>query len=337
MRYPKPLQKRDTIGVCAPSSGVAPYLHKVLDHAIINVENLGYKVLLTESVRHDEKMVSADAKTRAKEFMELYQNDEVKAIIPPYGGEFLMDMLPHLDFISLASMEPKWVCGYSDITTLLAPLTLLCDVATLHGSNFMNMGFKEIHDSDMLLFDVLANDKSIQKSSEFFGDFVNFGDENAETYYLDKKTSIVRLKEIEPVTFSGRIIGGCMDVLCPLIGTKYLDVKKFFESYQEDGFIWTLESCEMNATQIYRAFWQMRQNNWFDQCKGILIGRPRGYYAQQDFTLVDAFHLAFEGMDIPILFGCDLGHIPPQMQLVNGAFATVEFANNKMTIIQEKI
>ena len=130
MRYPKLLEKGDTIGVCAPSSGVAPYLHKVLDHAIENVTALGYKVEVTQSVRHDEKLVSADAKTRAKEFMELYTNEKVKAIIPPYGGEFLLDMLPHLDFSLLSKIEPKWVCGYSDITTLLVPLTLQCDMAT---------------------------------------------------------------------------------------------------------------------------------------------------------------------------------------------------------------
>lgn len=337
MRYPKLLEKGDTIGVCAPSSGVAPYLHKVLDNAISNVTKLGYQVIVTDSVRHDEKMISADAKTRAKEFMELYTNETVKVIIPPYGGEFLMDMLPHLDFELLSKLEPKWICGYSDITTLLVPFTLLCDIATLHGSNFMNMGFKTIDPCELFLYEILSKHKTIQHNSDFFGEFNNFGNEKEEIYILDKKTTIIPLGDFSKATFSGRIIGGCMDVLCPLIGTKYANMQGFFDKYKQDGFIWTLESCEMNATEIYRAFWQMRQNNWFEYCNGILIGRPCGYSAQQDFTITDAFRLAFEGMDIPILFGCDIGHVPPQIQLINGSFATVEYQEGTMKITQEQI
>lgn len=336
MRYPKLLEKGDTIGVCAPSSGVAPYLHKVLEHAIDNVTKLGYEVMVTESVRNDKKMVSADAKTRAKEFMELYKNKKVKAIIPPYGGEFLMDMLPYLDFEEIAKLDPKWICGYSDITTLLFPFTLICDIATLHGSNFMNMGFKSIYPFDLFLYEILSQTKTVQTNSELFGEFNNFGDETEEIYSLDKKTTIIPLGEFREAKFSGRIIGGCMDVICPLIGTKYAQVTPFLEAYKKDGFIWTLESCDMNSTEIYRAFWQMRQNGWFAYCNGILIGRPAGYSQQQDFSILDAFRLAFEGMNIPILFGCDIGHIPPQIQLMNGAFATVEYEDGGMKITQEQ-
>ncbi|WP_099467167.1 S66 family peptidase [Konateibacter massiliensis] len=337
MRYPRLLKKGDTIGVCAPSSGVAPYLHGVLEHAVKNVEQLGYKVILTDSVRHDEKMVSADAKTRAKEFMELYMNEKVRAIIPPYGGEFLMDMLPHLDFDELSKLEAKWICGYSDITTLLLPLTLVSDIATVHGSSFMNMGFKNIDPSDLFLYNLLSEDKTIQHSSEKYGEFCNYGDETGETYILDKETLVIPIGGSPEGSFSGRMIGGCMDVLCPLIGTRFADTSAFFEKYKNDGFIWALESCNMNSTQLYRAFWQMRQNGWFLHCKGLLIGRPYGYSQQQDFNLADAFRLAFDGMDIPILFGCDIGHIPPQIQLINGSFATVEFKDNKMKIMQEQI
>jgi len=337
MRYPKLLQPGDTIGVCAPSSGVAPYLHNVLDNATTNVSKLGYKVIVTDSVRNDCKMVSAVAKTRAREFMDLYENDAVRAIIPHYGGEFLMDMLPYLDFDYIAGLEPKWVCGYSDITTLLLPLAIRCDMATLHGSNFMNMGFKRIDSSDLFLFDILSNDKTTQTSSEKFGEFNNYGNEKEEIYILDRDTRIIPVGNFSEVEFSGRIIGGCMDVICPLIGTQYAKMDSFLEKYKEDGFIWTLESCNMNATEIYRAFWQMRQNNWFEYCKGILIGRPAGYSNQQDFSISDAFRLAFEGIDRPILFGCDIGHIPPQMQLINGSMATVSYKNGKMKINQEQV
>jgi muramoyltetrapeptide carboxypeptidase LdcA involved in peptidoglycan recycling len=105
MKYPKLLTKGNTIGICAPSSGVSGDIRiKRLDNAIRNVEALGYKVLETASVRSSVKCVSAGSAVRAGEFMSLYENPEVAAIIPPWGGEFLMDILPLLDFEKLSQL-----------------------------------------------------------------------------------------------------------------------------------------------------------------------------------------------------------------------------------------
>jgi muramoyltetrapeptide carboxypeptidase LdcA involved in peptidoglycan recycling len=103
MKFPRLLQKGDTIGICAPSSGApGDVLSKRLDNAVSNIKALGYNVVETASVRSDVKCVSADSATRAAEFMSLYENPDVAAILPPWGGEFLMDILPLLDFEKLA-------------------------------------------------------------------------------------------------------------------------------------------------------------------------------------------------------------------------------------------
>lgn len=80
MKYPKALQKGDTIGICAPSSGVSgETLFIRLDNAIRNIKTLGYDVIETDSVRRDDKCVSASSETRASEFMRLYKNPKVAA------------------------------------------------------------------------------------------------------------------------------------------------------------------------------------------------------------------------------------------------------------------
>jgi muramoyltetrapeptide carboxypeptidase LdcA involved in peptidoglycan recycling len=110
MKYPKLLQKGDAIGICAPSSGASgEVLSARLDNAIRNIKELGYDVIETASVRRDKKCVSANSSTRAAEFMSLYENSKVTAILPPWGGEFLMDMLPYLNFEKLNSLPAKWV------------------------------------------------------------------------------------------------------------------------------------------------------------------------------------------------------------------------------------
>jgi hypothetical protein len=85
MKYPKLLQKGDTIGICAPSSGASgEVLSARLDNAIRNIKALDYDVIESASVRCDDKCVSASSETRAAEFMDLYENSSVATIIPPW-------------------------------------------------------------------------------------------------------------------------------------------------------------------------------------------------------------------------------------------------------------
>lgn len=334
MKYPQLLKAGDTIGVCAPSAGISENLYARLDKAHENVQALNYKTVETTSVRRRIKCVSADAQTRAVELMSLYENPNVAAIIPPWGGEFLMDMLPYLDFSLLSELPPKWVCGYSDISTLTFTLTINCDIATIHGSNFMNMGYASIHKFDLTAFGAMSNLKLTQYSSEYWGDF-NKWDISNEVYNLDKKTEWKSLHGEHSLRFEGRMIGGCMDVLCKLIGTQYAPVPTFLEKYKDDGFIWSLESCEMNASDIYRTLWQMCECKWFKYCKGVLYGRVAGYSDTYGFTLTDALESVFGSLNIPVIYDVDIGHVPPQIQIINGAYGKVEFMDRSATVRQE--
>lgn len=335
MKYPRLLQKGDTIGICAPSSGApGEVLSLRLNNAISNVRALGYNVIETASVRSNSKCVSADSAVRAAEFMSLYENPDVVAIIPPWGGEFLMDMLPLLDFGKLVSLPAKWVCGYSDLTTLTFPLTLVCDIATVHGSNLLNMGYARIHDSDLRAFYVMSNPETEQKSWDTWGSFTSFSDFSQDVYNLDKPSAWKSLQRNTHVSFSGRMIGGSMDTLCKLLGTRFAPVDMFLAKYRNDGVVWTLESCEMTAPDIYRTFWQMREAGWFKYCTGIIIGRPDGYKDKRDFTFIDTLEQGLGSLGVPILYDADIGHIPPQIQIVNGAIGKVEFFDGKATLWQ---
>ena len=56
MNYPENLKKGDTIGICAPSGGISkPEKIQELEKAIQQLEEMGYKIIETESVRKEEK------------------------------------------------------------------------------------------------------------------------------------------------------------------------------------------------------------------------------------------------------------------------------------------
>jgi muramoyltetrapeptide carboxypeptidase LdcA involved in peptidoglycan recycling len=340
MKYPKLLQKGDTIGICAPSSGVRGVKNyerfERLDKAHENVLAMGYKTIETASVRRSVKCVSADANTRAAEFMSLYENADVAAVIPPWGGEFLMDMLPHLNFEKLSQLPPKWICGYSDLSTLMFPLTLICDMATIHGTNFMNMVYNTIHPFDLMAFEAMSKTEITQHNSEYWGSFVNWDDTMPQSLYnLTEKTVWKSLDGETNHNFEGRMIGGCADTLCKLLGTRFAPVAGFIEKYKKDGIIWTLESAEMSAKDIYRTLWQMRECGWFERCNGFIFGRPDGYSERDDFSLTDALNSGLGGLGFPVIYDADIGHIPPQMQIVNGSYGRVEFKDGKAAVRQE--
>lgn len=335
MNYPQLLKPGDTIGITAPSSGVPQSLSQRLDQAIKNITALGYHVLETESVRSTHKAVSTTPKKRAQELVSLLENPQVKAIIPPWGGEFLMEILPLLDVDRLKTLEPKWICGYSDISTLTFALTLTQDVATIHGSNSMNMGYQTIHLTDLNAFKVMSHKQTTQTSASYYGTFTSFADISQAAYNLSQKSTWKSLAQNPREEFSGRLIGGCMDTLSKLIGTPYAPVAQFIAKYQADGFIWTLESCEMSASDIYRTLWQMRQAGWFKQINALIYGRAAGYSDTEGFTLQDALHNIFADLNIPVIYDADIGHIPPQIQIVNGAYAHVVVEDGKAVIQQE--
>lgn len=336
LRYPPSLRTGDTIGICAPSSGLPDdkNLQRRLDSAKSNVEALGYNIIESNSVRQTKKCVSADASIRAAEFTKLYEDPEVSAIIPPWGGEFLMDMLPYLDFKRLQTFPPTWFCGYSDTSLLCFALTIHCDTSTIHGSAFMNFGYKEIHESDLKSFELMKNREIVQQSAPYWGTYSG-QDTSKQIYDLTSKSTWKSLDKHETHTFSGRMIGGCMDVIHPIIGTRFDVPKSFLEKYKDDGFIWTLESCEMTSADIYRTLWQMQEAGWFKYCNGFLIGRPGGYKQTEDFTMVDALTQGLGKLKVPVIYDADIGHIPPQMQILNGAYGTVVYKNGKAEVSQQ--
>ncbi len=154
---------------------------------------------------------------------------------------------------------------------------------------------------------------------------------------MDKPSLWKSLQGDTMMSFSGMMLGGCMDTLCKLLGTRFAPVEAFLEKYKRFGFVWALESCEMAAADLYRTFWQMREAGWFKYCNGIIYGRPDGYSERSDFTLRDALWQGLGRLNVPVLYDADVGHIPPQMQIVGGALGSIEYNSGKALLKQSWI
>lgn len=334
--YPEPLKQGDFIGITAPSSGVTGILEKKLDNAIKQFEELGYRCIESSSVRSQYKLASASPKQRADEFLELYHNKQVKAIIPPWGGEFLMEILPFINFSELT--KPKWILGFSDISTLLFSVTLKTNIATAHGPNFLDFGNTPIDNSVLNVLEILRKSKGEEfeqvNLAYYQKEWLNLTETSFPPYNLTEKVEWKLLFQEVECHFKGRLIGGCLDTICKLIGTSYAPVPDFIDQYKEEGIIWYLESCDMKSNDIYRTLWQMKMNGWFKNCKGLLYGRAEGYSDVRDFTIIDALNNTLSDINIPTIYNVDLGHLPPQLTLINGAYGEISYINGKGKIKQ---
>ena len=79
---------------------------------------MGFKVLVGDHVYSANGFIAATPQQMASDLMKMFQNKEVKWILPSRGGVGVASILPFLDF-SIISQNPKIVSGYSDITVLL--------------------------------------------------------------------------------------------------------------------------------------------------------------------------------------------------------------------------
>ena len=60
-----------------------------------------------------------------------------------------------------------------------------------------------------------------------------------EGYYSDGQVQWINARGEDKIEISGRILGGCLDVIVFLLGTKYDGTEQFIRKYADDGIIWT--------------------------------------------------------------------------------------------------
>ncbi len=330
-----------SIGVTAPSSGLGTDVFiKRFELVAQRLTEKGYTIVEGNCLRENSKHVSGTRKERANDLLNLLLNPDIEAIIPPWGGEVLIDILDLIDFDRIMDSPPKWIMGYSDTSTLLFALTLKTGIATAHGINFMDLIPTQSDSLSSKALEALKlskGDTFTQHSSEKHQlEFTNFSDNLETTYNLTEPTKWKLLGGASEATFSGRLIGGCIDVISNLTGTPYGDMEHFNDIFNQEGSIVYLENCELSPCALTRALWQMRLAHWFDGATGIVFGRNNGpdSNSTSEMSYLEVLKQCTEGLNIPVVYDGDIGHKPPNMTLINGSFAELSLNNSKATLTQ---
>lgn len=318
MIYPEFLKENDLIGITAPSAGVGTKIES-FEKSLNSLKRNGFKTIETKNVRSNS-FISSTELERTKQIDELVNNNQVKMVLAATGGDFLIEILPFLNLESIAK-NPKWFMGYSDPTTLLYLITTKLDIATFYGTNAGSYDQTLLHESLKNNMEIIKGNIVEQNSFELYESEKN---DEIDGYNLVQKVYWETLNG--NVNMNGRIIGGCLDCLRLLLGTKFDYTKQFIQKYKDDGIIWYFDIYSMSSEEVYCTLFQMKQAGWFENLKGVIVGRVL-YKKEFCITYQEALKKVFK--EVPIIFNADIGHVSPKMTIINGSIAQIECKEGK--------
>ncbi|GAB4341769.1 MAG: LD-carboxypeptidase [Desulfobulbaceae bacterium] len=230
---PPPVSPGGLIGLFSPAGPVRDKAR--YEQGLTRLQELGYRIRITPREDTHEYLAADDA-SRATEFLELWSDPEVEALLAVRGGYGCLRMLPFLDLEQLAS-SPKRLVGFSDLTVLLNAVSDRTGIITLHGPVLTSLA--DADDTSMSsLFAMLSG-----------------GLESVES----GTTTVLR----EGIA-DGILRGGNLTTLSHLLGTPW--------EIPLHGTILLLEDTGEPMYRIDRMLTQLYVSGRLEQAAGIILG-----------------------------------------------------------------
>ncbi len=225
-------------------------------------------------------------------------DDEIKAIICNRGGYGSMHLINLLKWSEIAS-KPKWIIGFSDITTY-------------HGI-WQNAGVMSIHGT---MSSFLAKGGT-DKTSTLLKDLL-MG--TVPQYELPSHPENIEGKA------KGVLVGGNLCTLAPNTGSKA-------DPTAHKDIILFLEEVEEPLRNIDRQFNILLLNNVLKRCKGVILGEFTECGNDLTYTNAEAMlREYFKPYNIPVMCGFPAGHDDVNLPLIMGAPVTIDVRADGATL-----
>lgn len=334
MKIPAKLKEGCNVVVCTFSSPVPLSFEERFNECIKTLKSYGLNVEVDKNVLSD---VAISKQYIADSLNKYLCDDKYDAVIAPWGGDFALEVLPLLDWDIIAKSRPKWIFGFSDVSTLTSAITSRVGWYTVHSANLMQLAGNEdcnyVKSMFNLLFNATEGYSFEQKSSSFHEfDYPDYKSMPLSSYSLDTLSELIIINNNEQTPLKGSLIGGCIDTLQLTMGSEFLSLENMGDS---KNIIVYLENAELSPTQYKRALLSLKLKGFFSKCSCILIGRNKFEYSNNSLGNEEVIlNEVFADLNIPVFGNLDIGHVSPNFTLVNGANAEISLVNNKIIINQ---
>ncbi|PFL19283.1 LD-carboxypeptidase [Bacillus cereus] len=300
---PTKLKKGDEIRVISPSCSLSIVSTENRKLATKRLTDMGFQVTFSKYADEIDRFASSSISSRVQDLHEAFRDPNVKAILTTLGGYNSNGLLKHLNY-DLIRENPKFFCGYSDITALNNALYTKTGLVTYSGPHFSSFGMEKGLDytTDYFLKCLASNEPiEILPAETWSDDSWYINQENRE---FIKNEGYVSIHEGEA---TGEIIGGNMSTFNLLQGTPYMP------SLQ--GKILFLEEDSLTGKATLKTFdrylHSLMQQTDFEYVKGIVIGRMQKGAECMIEDIQEMIASKPELAHIPIIANANFGHTTP--------------------------
>ncbi|MBN2355059.1 LD-carboxypeptidase [candidate division KSB1 bacterium] len=281
---PPQINPGDLIAIVSPAS--PPYGEKSRQYqtGVQYLQQRGYRVLEGQHVLKEYGYLAGTDEERAEDLNAMLRNPDVKAIICSRGGYGTPRILHRIDYEAVRR-QPKILVGYSDITSLQLALNAQTGLVSFSGPMVaVEMGKGILPFTEKYFWRILTSPRRFAMKTNVPG----------------FKTKVYR-KGVA----TGRLLGGCLSLINPLIGTPYMP--------DFTGAILVLEDIGEDVYGIDRYLVQLRYAGVLKEINGLILGQFLDMESEEEggqpsLTLDQVIKEHTHDLKIPIVANFPYGH-----------------------------
>lgn len=279
------LNPGDTIAIVSPSISLARREKIEVEKAANYFQNLGLKVLMTDTACSGLRLTADSDVAKARDIMEMYQNPQVKALVAAHGGASSLRILEHLDFDVIRN-NPKPFIGFSDSSSI--QMGIYSQTGLPYVSGFLCEYDFRSGEIDSLVSKDLQN---VIKGQKFFAQ---------------------EGLSLHPGLAEGNLVGGNLSILSDLNGTPYYPNIR-------NAILLIEDECE-KPYKLALMLTQLRLNPLFKEVKGIIFGKfsecedTNSTHGSLDDVIADFSR----HVNLPMIRDFNYGHFPSRHVLTFG-------------------
>jgi muramoyltetrapeptide carboxypeptidase len=259
------------------------------------LERAGYEVLLDPDILEMRRFTRKQDERRAANFMGMWLDPRIKAVIGGTGGYGATRMIPYLE-PEIFRRNPKVFVGYSDITALHLWLMRQAGLRVFHGPTVDDLVPIARDPTTASLLTAIANPRPVSK----------FGRDVA--------------RAIRPGRVTGRLTGGNLSLVQQSIGTSY-------EIDTRDSILFLEETHDPMSFADERLV-HLRAAGLLQNLRGVVFGGLNLDRSEED-EFEDFLLDLLSDLNVPILMDFPSGHDEPNLTLPFGT--EIELVVNETT------
>jgi muramoyltetrapeptide carboxypeptidase len=280
------------------------------------LEEYGFKPKLAKNVRARHGFLAGSDRERATDFMAMFKDKKVKAVVCLRGGYGCYRILDRLDY-AILRRHPKIFSGYSDITALHNALAAKCGMISFHAP----MWNGALADPKVPAFTKNSFLRTVMEAK---------APGSICAGYSGKTVSILHGGMAE-----GRLVGGNLSLLCASLGTPFAPSFK--------GKILFFEDISERPGRVDRMLTQLWHAGIFSQVAGVAVGvnqdcnEPGKKSREIQQTGVDVLRERLAALRVPVVIGLPFGHVDLNATIPLNALARLDGKRGDLIITEAAV